>query len=194
MILRITISIFVGPECMCDTFDWIDNGAGKIVGGIHLPLIAISQNQKQLRTAKSEEIYPVRWWGSVLTLYMTGSRRALLLSSTLILARRHHREPSLEPVVISSNCLRLSSTLSSLCFEGIPFPRIYNPIRECISSIIDITDLQLFSVIGIGLAIFDELNGIVVDCLEIIGCVRYDVTLDIKKFQILQYGFLKLSL
>ena len=128
---------------------------------------------------------------------MTGSRRALLLSSTLILARRHHREPSLEPVVISSNCLRLSSTLSSLCFEGIPFPRssrIYSPIRKCISSSTGLTDLQLFSVIGIGLAIFDELNRIVVDRLEIIGRVRYDVTLDIKKFQILQYGFLKLSL
>ena len=128
---------------------------------------------------------------------MTGSRRALLLSSTLILARRHHLEPSLEPVVISSKCLRLSSTLSSLCFEGIPFPRssrIYNPIRECISSTSGITDLQLFSVIGISLAILDELNGIVVDRFKIVGGVGYNITPDIKKFQIIQYGFFKFSL
>jgi len=52
----------------------------------------------------------------------------------------------------------------------------------------------LFSVIGISLAILDELNGIVVDRFKIVGSVGYNVTPDIKKFQIIQYGFFKFSL
>ena len=47
--------------------------------------------------------------------------------------------------------------------------------------------LKLLGVVGVSLPIFDHLDGIFVECVKMIRSVGYDISVDIKQFQILQY-------
>jgi hypothetical protein len=40
LILRISVTIFVCPECMRDPFDGVDNGTSKVVSRVHLPFLS----------------------------------------------------------------------------------------------------------------------------------------------------------
>ena len=44
VVLGIPITVLVGPQSMCNTFNRIDDWASKIVCGVNLPLVAVQIN------------------------------------------------------------------------------------------------------------------------------------------------------
>jgi hypothetical protein len=47
--------------------------------------------------------------------------------------------------------------------------------------------LKLLGVVSVSLPILDQLDGKFVECVKMIRSVGYDISVDIKQFQILQY-------
>lgn len=132
---------------------------------------------------------------------MTGSRIALLGSSTLIFARMHHRRPSSVPFFISSNRAKFCSTVASRFLEAIPSQRswrIYNKTHSLVSlvgyDILKKTNLRLFSIICVSLPVLNDLDRELVELVEVVGSVRDAVACDLQKTKIFQDRFLELGL
>jgi hypothetical protein len=125
---------------------------------------------------------------------------ALLRSVKLILARRHQRWPSVEPVRISANRARFSSTVASRRDEATPFMRssricARGAIEQCNSKeVTEPAHLFLKRVVAVGVALFDQLQRKVVNLFEVVRGVGDRVAADPEQLEVLLDRLFELGL